>query len=165
MATWLRSRLGVAIMGAALVGVLAAVAGAGTTAWHPASQGLNGDAQVTETAHSTAGQPTATATTAPTATAQPTATDVPTAAPTSTPNPVGSTWNGTVVSVDASNNILVMSRNSVHYTILVDDATTYSGAATQLSAIQVGWRVSVTIAKQEDSGYLASHISSALPDN
>lgn len=151
----LRTRIGVAIMGAILVGGAGAAVGAGSV-WRPSSPV---GAAITQA------DATATATPFPTATPQPTPTTAPTAAPTATRNPVGSTLRGTVVSVDTSADSLIISRNGVRYTILVNDATTYSGAATQLSDIQPQWRVSVTVAAKDGSAYLAQRVSASLPDN
>jgi hypothetical protein len=85
--------------------------------------------------------------------------------PTPTRTLVGSTIRGKVVRVDTGDNTLTISRNDVRYTIVVNDETTYSGAATQLSDIQQDWRVSVTIAAQNGSAYLAQRVSASLPDN
>lgn len=150
-----RTRVGIAIMGAILVGGAGAAVGAGSV-WRPNSPA---GAAITQA------DATATATSFPTATPQPTPTTAPTAAPTATRNPVGSTIRGTVVSVDTSSNSIIISRNGVRYTILVNDATTYSGAATQLSDIQPQWRVSVTVAAKDGSAYLAQRVSASLPDN
>lgn len=157
-----RTRVGIAVMGAFLVGGVGAILGAGSV-WRPAAPGGGMIVQGNVTATSQ----NATATVAPTATAttQPTATTAPTAAPTATRNPVGSTVRGTVISVDTGANSLIISSNGVRYTIQVNDATTYSGAATQLSDIQPQWRVSVTVAALNGSAYLARSISASLPDN
>lgn len=151
-----RTRVGIAVMGAFLVGGVGAILGAGSV-WRPAAPGGGMIVQGNVTA--TSQNATATATT------QPTATTAPTAAPTATRNPVGSTVRGTVISLDTGANSLIISRNGVRYTIQVNDATTYSGAATQLSDIQPQWRVSVTVAALNGSAYLARSISASLPDN
>jgi hypothetical protein len=163
-----RSRVGVAIVGAILVGGLGAVFGIGSI-WHPilpiAGGIVQGDA--TATTATTAAQ--ATVTPEVTATPAATATTIPTVGPiaTATPFPVGSTIHGSVVSIGA--NSFVISRNGVHYTILVDGATTYTGTATQFSGtsgIQNGYRVTATVAAQDGpTTYLASKISSSPPDN
>lgn len=150
-----RTRVGIAILGAILVGGVGAAVGAGSV-WRPNSPV---GAAITQA------DATATATSFPTATPQPTPTTAPTAAPTATRNPVGSTIRGTVVSVDTSSNSIIISRNGVRYTILVNDATTYTGAATQLSDIQPQWRLSVTVAAKDGSAYLAQRVSASLPDN
>ena len=155
----LRTRVGVALVGAVLVGGLGAALGAGS-AWRPSTpaEGVTIQGSATATAVETA-------TPAPTATIQPTPTSVPTAVPTPTRTLVGSTIRGKVVRVDTGDNTLIISRNDVRYTIVVNDETTYSGAATQLSDIQQDWRVSVTIAAQNGSAYLAQRVSASLPDN
>lgn len=153
-----RSRVGVAIVGAILVGGIAALFGAGTV-WHPASLPIGGIAQNNGTA-STQGTP------APTLTATPVATPTirPTATPTTARTIVGSTLQGKAIRVTPGANSLVISSNGVRYTILVDQTTTYSGAATRLTDIQLGWHVSATITAQEGPGYL-SHQIAASPDD
>ena len=155
----LRTRVGVALVGATLVGGIGAALGAGSV-WRPSTPAIGAITQ-----ENTPATATETAMPAPTATTQPTPTSVPTAAPTATRTLVGSTIRGTVVSVDTGANTLIISRNGVRYTIVVNDSTTYSGAATQLSDIQQDWRVSVTIAAQNGSAYLAQRVSASLPDN
>ncbi len=134
-----RSRVGVAIVGAILVGGLGAVFGIGSI-WHPilpiAGGIVQGDA--TATTATTAAQ--ATVTPEVTATPAATATTIPTVGPiaTATPFPVGSTIHGSVVSIGA--NSFVISRNGVHYTILVDGATTYTGDRHTVFGIRAfGW--------------------------
>lgn len=152
---FLQGRVGIAIVGAIIIGGLAASVGA-VTAWLPEQLATGSVAQATATS---AAEATDTTAITPSATApQPSPTTVPTAAPTATPTLLGSTIRGTVVSVNVSGNSLVMSRNGTHYTILVDQETQISGAATSLSGIQVGWRVSVTFTSQEDSGYYSNRI-------
>lgn len=160
----LHSRVGVAILGAILVGGIAALAGVGTV-WRPQAPFIGGVMQGNGTATTALAQETetnGTATPAETATPQPTATAIPTRAPTATPNLVGSTIRGSVVSTNASTNSFVMSRNGTRYTILVNESTTYSGVATQFSGLQPGYRVSVAIAAQNGSAYLASSVISSI---
>lgn len=167
MSQWIRlfrSRIGVAIVGAILVGGIGAVFGAGTV-WHPATLPVGGIVQgnTTNTA-STSATATTQATVAPTPTETPeaTPTTVPTVAPTATRTIVGSVLRGQVLSVNVGANSLTIRSNGVQYTILVDDKTQYSGAATQLSGIQSGWEASATITAQENDGYLASLIHTAI---
>jgi hypothetical protein len=121
----IRSRVGLSIVGAILIGGIAAVAGAASV-WYPETPVIGSIVQgnSTSTTQATA-QPELTAT------PQATATDVATPAPTATPNLVGSTIQGTVVSTNPSANSFIVSRNGVRYTILVNQATTYSGTATR----------------------------------
>lgn len=161
MSQLFRTRVGVAILGAVLVGGIGAALGAGSAWRDNAPVG----AAITQADETATAEGNATATPEPTATTQPTPTSAPTAAPTATRTLVGSTIRGTVVSVDTNDNKLVISRNGTRYTILVNDATTYSGAAAQLSDIQPKWRLSVTIAAQDGSAYLAQRVSASLPDN
>lgn len=167
MRQWIRlfrSRVGVAIVGAILVGGIGAVFGAGSL-WHPATLPVGGIVQG-NTTHTATTFATATtqATVAPTPTEVPeaTPTTAPTAAPTATRTIVGSVLRGRVVSVDVSANSLVISNNGVQYTILVDQTTTYTGVATQLSGIQTGWVAWATISTQEVNGYLASLIRTTI---
>lgn len=161
----IRSRVGLSIVGAILIGGIAAVAGAASV-WYPETPVIGSIVQgnSTSTTQATA-QPELTATLQATAAPQATATDVATPAPTATPNLVGSTIQGTVVSTNPSANSFIVSRNGVRYTISVNQATTYSGTATQLSDLKPNWRVAVKIAAQDGSAYLAQSISAALPDN
>lgn len=154
----LRSRLGVAIIGAFLIGGIAAALGAGS-AWHPGATTIGGLVQV-------GASPTLDATLAaevtPTGTAQSSPTTAATVGPTATPNLIGSTVRGTVVSIDSGGNSFIMSRNGTRYTILVDQNTTYGGVATQFSDLQPRYRVSVTITAQNGSAYLASRVSASI---
>lgn len=160
MSAWIRSRVGLAIIGAIIIGGAAAAIGV-STVWHPASPlvgavGQNGGA--TATAESTATpEPAATQTPQPTATIAPTV-----AIPTPTSIGVGSALRGRVVGApDASS--FKMTRNGVTYTIWVDGSTTYTGTATQLSGLQNDYRVTVTIkAVYGSNSFLASRVSSSI---
>lgn len=90
--------------------------------------------------------------------------DTPTAAaPTTTPTATQqTTLPGTVVSVDPGNHRFIITRNGVQTTILVDDVTMYGGIATQLTDLQQGWQVTITIAKREDNGVLAKSVFASL---
>src|SRR5689334_22445703 len=131
MGAWIRSRVGVAIIGAILIGGLAAAVGASTLTLRSSSlDGALADSGSPATATS---QSTVTPEPAATSTPQPTATTAP--RPTATPLGVGGLLRGTVLSTNPGANSFIMSRNGVHYTIQVDETTTYSGAATQLSGL------------------------------
>ncbi len=165
MGSWFRSRVGLALLGAIIVGCMAAAIGAGTLSLR--SSPLDGaladsGSSATATAESTE-TPEATATPEATTTPQPTATTAP--RPTATPLGVGSLLRGTVVGTPGTSSF-VLSRNGVHYTIQVDGTTTYTGAATQLSGLQNGYRVTIRIkAVYGSTSCLASSVSSSLPDN
>ncbi|MGE5334292.1 MAG: hypothetical protein ACM3N4_06290 [Nitrososphaerota archaeon] len=167
MSQWVRlfrSRIGVAIVGAVLVGGIGAVFGAGTV-WRPATLPVGGIVQgnTSNTATTSATATTqATVTPTPTETPEAAPTTVPTAAPTATRTIVGSTLRGSVVSVNVAAKTLTIRSNGVQYTILVDDTTQYTGAATQLSGIHTGWEASAAITAQENGGYLASLINTAI---
>jgi hypothetical protein len=167
MGGWFRSRVGVAIIGAILIGGIAAAIGVSTlTLRSPVLDGAfaNSGSSATATAESTE-TPEATAAPEATATPQPTATATPRIVPTATPLGIGSFFRGTVVGAPGASSF-VMSRNGVHYTIQVDGTTTYTGAATQLSGLQNGYRVTIRIiAVYGSTSYLASSVSSSLPDN
>jgi len=164
MGGWFRSRVGIAIIGAILIGGIAAAIGVSTLTLR--SSALDGalatsGASATATAESTE-TPEATATAEATATPQPTATTAPRPTPTIG---VGSTLRGTVVGTPGASSF-VISRNGVHYTIQVDGNTTYvGGAATQYSSILNGWRATVKIgAVVGTNTYLARNVA-ASPDN
>ena len=157
-----RSRVGVAIVGAILVGGVGAAFGVGSV-WHPLTPITGGVVQAAATATTASAAAQATNTPESTATPAATATTIPTVGPiaTATPFPVGSSIRGTVISVGA--NSFVISRNGTHYTILVDGATTYTGGtATQLSGIQTGWRATATVAAQNGpTTYLAKNVAAS----
>ena len=166
MGAWFRSRVGLALIGAIIIGCIAAVAGASTLALRssPLDGALaQGSTSATATAES-AETPEATATpeATVTTTAQPTATTTPRVVPTSTPLGVGSTLRGTVVGTPGANS-LTLSRNGVHYLIQVDGNTQYiGGTATKLSDIQNGWRATVDIGAFIGSNtYLASNVAAS----
>lgn len=165
-----RSRVGIALVGAIFIGGAGAVLGA-SSVWRPTLPAAGAAVQSTTTpeAGTTTVNANATSTSGPMATDTPQSmpTAVPTVASTATPFVIvaGSIIRGTVVSTNPGANSFVMSRLGTHYTILVDQATTYSGAAAQLSGIQPNWRVTVTVGVVEGTAYLAGHVASALPDN
>ena len=160
MGRWFRSRVGVAIIGAILIGGVAAAIGASTLTLRSSMLDgalANSGSPATATARSTATpEPTATAT------PQPTATNAP--RPTATIG-VGSLLRGTVLGAPGTSSF-VMSRNGVHYTILVDGTTTYvGGTATKLSDIQSGWRATIRVGAVDGTNtYQASNVA-ASPDN
>lgn len=159
-----RGRIGFAIIGVLLVGGVAAVAGVGSV-WRPTESTVGAVVQGAPTATNVAiaAQPTATATSEPTATAQAIPTDTPAPVPTATPI---TTIRGTVVSTDPGTQRFAMTRNGTSYTILVNQATIYSGIATQLSDIQPNDRVTVTIAAWNDATTIvAQKVAVSLPDN
>jgi len=167
MGGWFRSRVGVAIIGAILIGGIAAAIGVSTlTLRSPVLDGAfaNSGSSATATAESTE-TPEATATAEATATPQPTATATPRIVPTPTILSVGSTLRGSVSGAPGADRFTV-SRNGVHYTILVDGNTQFTGAARQLSGLQSGYHVTVTIsAVYGSNSYQASSVLSSLPDN
>lgn len=157
-----RSRVGVAIVGAILVGGVGAAFGVGSV-WHPLTPITGGVVQAAATATTASAAAQATNTPESTATPAATATTIPTVGPiaTATPFPVGSSIRGTVISLGA--NSFVISRNGTHYTILVDGATTYTGAATKLSGLHGGYRATVTIAAvQDNTTYVAGTVASVI---
>lgn len=164
MGSWFRSRVGVAIIGAILIGGIAAAIGASTlTLRSPVLDGAfaNSGSSATATAESTE-TPGATATAEATATPQPTATATPRIVPTPTPLSVGSTLRGSVFGAPGADRFTV-SRNGVHYTILVDETTQFTGAATQLSGLRSGYHVTVTISAVYGSkSYQASAVASVI---
>lgn len=162
MGAWFRSRVGLALIGAIVIGCIAAVVGASTLAINSSLLDgalANGGSSATATAQST--EPSAaTVTPEATATPQPTATTAP--RPTATPLGVGSLLHGAVLSTNVGANSMRISRNGVHYTILVNGAV-FSGATTQFSGIQNGWRVTVTISAVYGSNtYQASTVVSTI---
>ncbi|HEX5156803.1 MAG TPA: hypothetical protein VFW17_06290 [Ktedonobacterales bacterium] len=167
MGGWFRSRVGIAIIGAILIGGIAAAIGVSTlTLRSPVLDGVfaNSGSSATATAESTE-TPEATATPEVTATAtpQPTATTAP--RPTATPLGPGSRLSGTVLSTNSSTNSMRISRNGVRYTIFVNGATYSGGTATKLSDIQSGWQATITIgAVIGPNTYQASNVA-ASPDN
>lgn len=156
-----RGRVGIAIIGAILIGGVAAALGAGSVARPTSPTGL---VQGSSTSTTSTAQATTSPESSATATAQATSMDTPTAAaPTTTPNATPqTTLPGTVVSVDPGNHRFIITRNGVQTTILVDDVTTYGGIATQLTDLQQGWQVTITIAKREDNGVLAKSVFASL---
>jgi len=161
MGAWIRSRVGLAIIGAIIIGGLAAVIGFGSV-WHPVSPVVGAVAQGDATATTTATAATeSTETPEATVTQQPTATATPRIVPTPTIG-VGSTLRGTVAGPPGSSSF-TMTRNGVTYTIQVNGATQYSGAATQLSGLKSGYRVTIRIAAvYESHNYLASSVASSI---
>jgi hypothetical protein len=166
MGSWFRSRVGVALIGAIIVGCIAAIIGVGTLTLRSspldgAFANTNSGSSATATAES-AETPGATATAEATATPQPTATATPRIVPTSTPLSVGSTLRGSVSGTPGADRFTV-SRNGVHYTILVDGNTQFTGAATQLSGLRSGYHVTVTISAVYGSkSYQASAVASVI---
>jgi len=165
MGAWFRSRVGLALIGAIVIGCIAAVVGASTLAINSSLLDgalANGGSSATATAQSTE-TPVATVTPEATTTPRPTATTAP--RPTATPLGVGSTLHGTVSGAPGTSSF-VMSRNGVHYTIQVTGTTTYvGGVATKLSDIQSGWRATIRVGAVEGTNtYQASNVA-ASPDN
>ena len=153
-----RGRVGIAIIGAILIGGVAAALGAGSVA-RPTSPTAGAVVQTAPTATTEAN---ASPIPSSTVTAQPTPTDASTAVPTARSTQVSNTLSGTVASVDSGNHRFIVTRNGVQSTVLVDDVTTYGGIATQLTDLQPGWRVTITIAKREDNGVLARSVFASL---
>jgi hypothetical protein len=171
MGGWFRSRVGVAIIGAIVLGSIAAAIGANSLAHHAspvvgavAQNGATATAGSSATAESSV-TPGSTASATASATGQPTATTAPTVVvPTPTPLSPGSVLRGTVSGAPGTSSFVVARRNTPHYTIQVDGATTYSSSVVgvtvkQLSDLQGGYSVSVTIRAVTGSNtYLASNV-------
>lgn len=169
-----KSKVGLAIMGACLIGGTSAVVAARATPGRQVSTLATTD-QIANGSNPTSSNGTGTATSAqPTSTpgdsASPTATapSRPTATPRlSTPTPaVGQIVHlfGSIRGINTSAGSFSLHRNGVTTTIDVNSGTTYSGSATSFSGLQLGWFAQVTCQIQADRSCLASQVS-ANPDN
>jgi hypothetical protein len=100
-------------------------------------------------------------TTAATTPTTPRATSTPVIRPSPTASNQTPSLRGTVASVDASAGQFVLTSNGKQVTVTVTDTTTFNGAASSLSALNPGMRVSVRYASQTNSTFVATSVFSS----
>lgn len=159
---FLRSRMLVVVLGMLIVsGLGAAVAViASSSAWQTALIGASASNDTPATATATIAG-TSAATASATATT-PRATNTPVVKPLPTQTTPPPSVRGTVVSVDANAGQFVVSSNGGNVKVLTTGATTFSGAASSLSALSSGMRVRVQGASQANGDFLATSVNSSI---
>ncbi len=172
----LRSKIGIALVGAVVLGGMGAVMGA-TSAWQLAA-GLTGggyfannDPSVTATsaagsaisspgATNGAGTPSGSGNPTPSATSS--AASAPTSAPTTPPGGTGQTvdLHGSIGKIDTSANKFILNVSGSSRTIVVNGQTSFQGSASSLQGLRTGWQAEVKGQAQSDSTFLAFLVNS-----
>jgi hypothetical protein len=166
MMTILRSKVGIAVLGAVLVGGTSAALAA-TTAMRPgASTGTpntaNTDPNTGMLPSPTSPSASATPTSPATATSAPTATRTP--RPTATLPPVGQTvdLHGSINNINYGAGTFTLYFQGVHLTIVTTPGVTqYQGSSQSFNGLQNGWKAEVKGQMQTDGTFLASLVNSS----
>jgi hypothetical protein len=164
-----KGKVGLAIMGACLIGGTSAVLAAKTTPARTIRTVASTD-QIANSSNPTSSSGTGTATStqptsSPGAGASPTVPAGP--RPTSTPRPptptpaVGQTihLDGSIRAINTGGNTFSLHRNGVTTIIDVNSGTNYSGSATSFSSLQINWFAQVTCVVQADRSCQASQVT------
>lgn len=158
---FLRSKILIVVVGMLIVAGLSSVATvmASSLTWQTALLSVGGPNSAS-TATPLASATTHTTTAATTSTT-PRATSTPVVRPSPTANNQTPSVRGAVASVDASAGQFVVDSNGTQVTVIVTDTTTFSGAASSLSALNRGLQVSVRGAPQANGTFVATSVHSS----
>jgi hypothetical protein len=161
--TFIRSRVGVALIGLVIMGGAGAAVAVATSP-QPYRAALVASNGQTRGGHTAVSLPTATATTR-VIPATPTRTAVPRPTATSLAPPTGQTIRGSVLSTDPATGTFVVSSNSSQVKVSVTNATIFQGDAASLSGLAKGWRVHVTGTTLASGTFLATSVYATNVNN
>lgn len=176
---FLRGKVGIAVLGACLIGGSTAVVIAKSTPSQLAARSSPSSSISQTSATSTSGTVAATATSPSLATATtdsggdggqnpPTATPI--VFPTRTPRPTATTpvsgqacnLSGGITAISIGANTFTLHHLGVSHTIDVKSSTTFTGSSTTFAGLQVGWTARVNGVTQVDGSCLASSVNSSV---
>ncbi len=164
LTTLLRSKVGIAVLGAVLLGGLGAYMGA-ASAWRP-SQLPSGSVANTGAAAIGTTSPSATSTgSAGKQTRNPSPTNTPGSSPTTPPvTPVSSgqtvDLHGTIGTINTTANSFTLNNSGSLITVVVNGQTAFQGSASSLQGLRSGWQAEVKGQTQSDGSFLAFLVNS-----
>lgn len=164
----LRGRVGIAVLGAVLLGSMGAFVGAASL-WHPAglTSGYFANNDPSVTATSPAGSVTPSLSGGPgghAGTPSPTHTLANTPTGVSTSPPVGSgqtvDLHGSIGVINTTANTFILNVNSSSRTVVVNGQTSFQGSASSLQGLRSSWQAEVKGQTQSDGTFLAFLVNS-----
>lgn len=159
---FLRSRILVVVIGMFIVAGLSSIVTvmASSPDWQTALLSIGAPSNAsTTTPLASAATHTAIAAATPTT---PRATSTPVVRPSPTANNQTPTLRGKVTDVHPSEGQFVVDSNGTQVTVIVTNTTTFSGAASSLSALKTDWQVSVWGAPQANGSFVATSVISRI---